>query len=143
MGLFIDEFTLFSWSLFDLAVPDLGAWLEVLSSHMRTDTVTSITSSTYIQCYKHYYKHDKAVMTMYISSGTLFLFHLRGSVGLTGLEYFGREHPLRTYIKLSYRKLKLKLKINRLLKIQKTQLRYCSGIWHVDNVPIVVVSIPQ
>jgi hypothetical protein len=45
MGLF-KAFALFP-RLFGLAVPDLGAWLEVQSSHMRTYTVSSIITSTY------------------------------------------------------------------------------------------------
>ncbi len=46
MGLFIDAFTLFPRSLFGLAVPDLGARLEVPSSHMRIYSVTSVITST-------------------------------------------------------------------------------------------------
>ncbi len=46
MGLFIDAFTLFPQSLFGLAVLDLGARLDVLSSHMCIYTVTSVIIST-------------------------------------------------------------------------------------------------
>ncbi len=42
----VKAFALFS-RLFGLAVPDLGAWLEVQSSHMRIYTVSSIITSTY------------------------------------------------------------------------------------------------
>jgi hypothetical protein len=45
-GLFIDAITLFPWSLFGLAVPDLGTWPKVLSSHVRIFTITNIITST-------------------------------------------------------------------------------------------------
>ncbi len=50
-----EAFTFFPQSLFVLAVLDLGAWLKVPGSHMLT----------YVHCYKHYYKHEKRVMTMH------------------------------------------------------------------------------
>ncbi len=64
--------------LFGFAVPDLGVWLEVLSSH------------THMHYYRHNYKHGKAAMTMHKSLITLFLFYSLGSVGLAGPEYFCR-----------------------------------------------------
>ncbi len=61
MGLFIDDFTLFPWSLFGLAVPDMSAWLEVQSSHICIYTVKSIIT-----------KHGKGATIKHTSLITLF-----------------------------------------------------------------------
>jgi hypothetical protein len=65
MGLFTDALTLFLWSLFGLAVLEWEAWLEVPSSHMRTYTVASIITITYV----HYYKQCCGSEIIFFGSG--------------------------------------------------------------------------
>jgi hypothetical protein len=66
MGLFIDAFTLFPWSLFGYAVPvwELGFKSEFIHVH--------------IHCYKNYYKCNKAAMTMHIDLSHYFNFTREG-----------------------------------------------------------------
>ncbi len=55
MGLFIDAFTFFPWSLFGLAVLDLGDWSKISSLSVCTYTVISTT------------KHDRIAIRMHMN----------------------------------------------------------------------------